>query len=370
MSQELLRGALYEKHLAAGAAMAEEAGWEMPLRYLGGLEEALATRATCGVFDVSHFGRLRIRGDDSLPLLERACTIDVVHQEDDTARRTLLCNADGGVVDDCRLLRLEDSWLLVTSPVNRLKVLEHLQSLAAALNVKIDDQTLKTSMLSVVGPQAQARLDAALPEKISSLAPGQVKVGSMLLARYFAIREVFAGLWSLEVILPNLFAGQAWRFITEKAGDSIVPPAGLCGYDILRVEGGLPRYGYELNETIDPITAGLESLVEPKGEFLGASAVRAAREKGSSRKLCGLILDPPPNADDGPERVPRQGSAVRDRDGADVGAVTSATFSPTLGKVLAMAYLRRDVADGIGAKLQVEVGDAPLEAQVSPLPFA
>ncbi len=192
-SESLLKTALHDKHVGMEAKLADEAGWDMPLSYCGALEEAAEVRRRAGVFDVSHFGRIRIRGDGALDLLERVCTADVAHQEDNTTLQTLLCNERGGIIDHCRLIRLTNFWVLVTSPACRAKVLEHLAQPAAEFGAKVDDQTLKTSMLAVTGPAAGEILDAVLPFRVGDLPDGAVKFGSLMIARYIAERMSFTG---------------------------------------------------------------------------------------------------------------------------------------------------------------------------------
>jgi aminomethyltransferase len=223
---DLLKTALHEKHIAAEAKMTDEAGWKMPLSYGSVLDEARMVRTRAGIFDIGHLGRLRIRGDGALDLLERICTADVAHQEDNTAIRTLLCNERGGILDQAMLVRTMDFWVLTTSACNRAKVLEHLARHAVDFDVKIDDQTERTSHVAVAGPGAGGILDAALPVKPASMPRGAVKVGSLMIARYIAMRVGYTGEWSLEVILPHLAVAQAWRFITQKAGDRCIPRPG------------------------------------------------------------------------------------------------------------------------------------------------
>jgi aminomethyltransferase len=368
MSDEVLRKpAVHAKHVAMEAKFGDEAGWEVPLSYGDALGEVEAVRSRAGVFDVSHVGRIRIRGNGALDLLERICTHDVAHQEDDTAVRTLLCNERGGILADGLLVRTESFWILTCSPCCREKVLEHLAAQAADFDVKFDDQTTKTAMLTVAGPAAPEMLDAVLPIKVASLPDGAVKVGSLMIARYMALRTGVTGTWSLEVILPNMVAGQAWRFITQKAGDNCIAPAGMAARDVLRIEAGRARYGHELNETIDPITAGLEAMVDFEHEFLGRGAIVEVRDKGAARKRVGLILTMPTGKPGSPD-IPRLGAPVLRAGGGEVGTVTSGTYSPTLEKVIAMAYVAPDVAS-VGTELQVSMESGPAGANVAELPF-
>ena len=234
-NETALRTALHSRHLAAGAEMLAEDGWLVPLSYGDAAEECRRVHARAGIFDVSSVGRIRIRGDGALDLLEHLCTADVARQEDDTALYTLLCSEEGGILDGALIVRLEGYWLLTCSPGNRQKVLDHLQAHAEQFGARIDDQTTKTSMLALVGPQAPAILDDVLPEKVSPAPRRAVRAGSMIIARYVAVRAGPTRLWSMEVMLPNMMVGPAWDFITAKAGDNVIWPAGRAAREVLRI---------------------------------------------------------------------------------------------------------------------------------------
>jgi len=225
--------ALQDQHLWAGGVMGEQSGWQVPLHYGSAEEEAQEVRRRAGVFDLSHFGRIRIRGDGALDLLEQACTADIGHQEDDTSMPTDIRCEDGDVIDNCRLIRLSSFWVLVSKPQDRTLALRCLSSLASRTKAKVDDQTTKTTMLAVVGPAAESILQAVLPFSISGLAVGEVKFGSLMVARYIAERVDVAGMWGVCVSIPNMVAAQAWRFITKKAGDNSIRPAGMEAWRML-----------------------------------------------------------------------------------------------------------------------------------------
>ena len=339
--------ALGKQHEAAGAVMGQEGGWTVPMSYAGAIAEAEAVRRRAGVMDVSSIGRLRIRGDGALTLLERVCTADVARQEDDSAILTCLCNDAGGILDVGYLVRLESFWVLTTSPGNREKVLTHLRAQDVA-GVRIDDQTAMVGQLCVAGPAGAEILDAVLPVPVGGLAAGQAKMSSMFVAKYIATATGWVDEWSLEVMLPNLLIGRAWQFITAKAGENALPPVGAAARDILRIEAGLVRYGHEVNETIDPITAGLSRCVSLDHDFLGAAAVAKVADHGPARQRVLMKVTG--------EAIPRQGTAVLDADGTEAGTVTSGTFSPKHGAVLAMAYVPR----GSDGALRVAGNDAEI----------
>ena len=268
-----LRTALHDRHIAAGAEMVVEGGWLVPARYADAEAEYEQVRRRAGVLDLSDVGRIRVRGEGALEMLEQLCTADVARQEDETAIYSLLCNASGGIIDHVLVVRLEGYWLLTCSPPARRGVMEHLAEHADGFGAKVDDQTLKTSMLSVVGPGAAEILDAVLPQRPSELPRGAVKAGSMLIARYVAMRTGATRLWSLEVMLPNMLVGRAWEFITHKAGHHAVAPVGRIVRERLRVEAGLARWGREFTEQVDPVAAGLGHAVCWEKEFLGKAAM-------------------------------------------------------------------------------------------------
>ena len=364
--QELLQSALHGVHVALEAKMGPEGGWEVPLSYHSTLDEASETRRRGSIFDLSHFGRIRIRGDGAIDLLERACTCDAAHQEDNTTIPTLLCNERGGIIDWVRLIRLSGFWVLVTSPLCRTKVHHHLAALAEDYGAKVDDQTLKTTMLGVAGPAAGEILTAVLPFSIDSLSEGDVKFGSLMIARYIAERMNLFGLWAARVSIPNMAAAQGWRFITKRAREDNVPPAGLAAFDVLRIEAGVCRYGHEINETIDPYTCGLDGAVEFDHDFIGSEALGEVRGKTPSRRLTGLILHPPGD-NDAPEAIPRQGSAVLDSGAREIGTVTSGTFSPTLNRPIALALISADAQ--VEKELLIETSEQRIAAEVTNLPF-
>ena len=274
----LLKTVLHDRHVSAAARMGPWEGWDMPLDYGDADGEVAEVRSRAGVFDISHLGRIRIRGDGAVDLLERLCTYDAARQEDNTAALTLLCNDAGGIIDAGILIRLESDWVLTCSAGGRLNVLEHVQANAADFDVKVSDQTEKTAHVCICGPRAKEILDAVLPEKASPLPRRAAKIGSFVVARYIAARTGYTNLWSLEVILPNMLASQAWGFITDKAGANAIRPAGMSAREILRKEASLPRRGSDFDETTDPITAGLERAVNFNHDFLGRDAILKIKE--------------------------------------------------------------------------------------------
>jgi aminomethyltransferase len=274
-----LQSTLTKMQLRQGAQLTSLGDWSLIDHFGDPAAEVAAVTSAAGAIDLSHLGRIRVRGDGALPLLERACTADVARQEDDTAMLTCLCDASGKIIDLAYLVRLENMWVLSTNCLARPAVLAHLMQLneAEGLEAKIDDQTFKTVLIGVAGPAARELLDGLLPgDKVSGLARGEARMGTMMVARYIAMRTGSTGTWSLEVMVPNMLAGPAWDFITKKAGhgEKALPPIGQVAWNTLRQTAGIPA-GQALTGQ-DPRGVNLThllNLADPDHHFLGREAL-------------------------------------------------------------------------------------------------
>lgn len=333
------------------AKFAPEADTLMPQSFADPIAEARACLDRAAIFDLSNVGRLRLRGDQALDLLEHVCTADVVRQEDDTARYTLLCNDSGGTIAQAFVVRLENHWLMTVDPINRTKVADYLASFASRFSFRLDDQTPKTAHALLAGPGAATVLDKLLPGS-ADLSTGQALTGSMLLAKYVVLRVASTGTWGAEVVLPKMFANRAWTYITTKAEDHALAPAGTVAHDMLRVRAGLCRYGHELNETIDPISAGLAHAVAFDHEFVGRDALEKLARTGPPRRRVLLAIE---DASGDRPGLPRQGDELR-KQGRSVGTVTSGTFDPVRNLPIAQAYLPAAQAEA-GAELTLTAAD-------------
>jgi len=365
------RGPLYEYHVGAGARMVVRDGWEVPADYGRCRDECIQLHTRAAVMDLTADGRIRVRGDGALGMLERLCTADVARQEDDTAIRSLLLDQCGCVIDMVTVMRLDGWWVLTCSPSRRQAVLEHLQAHAGQYDAKVDDQTFKTATVAVVGPMGAEILDRLLPDKPSGLAGGAVRVGSMLIANYIAARTGATDLWSLEVTLPNMLVGQAWKFVTAKAGQNALPPAGMDAREVLRIEARLPRWGNEMDDNTDAISAGLVGMLCFEKDFLGAEAVGPRGQApagqapagqapmgragvgptgaGSRRVAWAMEAGNPA----GPQAGIARGDKLLDTSGRVIGAVTSAAFSPSAGAWLGQGRTEAGLV-GTGSVLAVE----------------
>jgi aminomethyltransferase len=370
-----MRTALYDWHRAQGARIVEFAGWEMPVQYTSIAQEHQAVRHSAGLFDISHMGRLFFSGDDALDLIEYVYTNDAESMGPGQARYGLVCNAAGGILDDVLLYRLDQTWLLVVNASNREKILKWLDQHRGSRQLKIRDATLDLSMVAIQGPRSPgivAKLLSADPWK------GQWNAAAVTALKYYhaiqfgaegqsdnrmiVSRTGYTGEEGFEIILP---AGRVSELVqdllkTAKSLGAELTPCGLGARNTLRLEAGMPLYGHELTDAIDPFQAGIGWAVKMgKGDFLGRDALDRRRRDAALPRRAGLELSG--------KRIAREGATVKAR-GRQVGLLTSGTFSPTLSKVIAMGYVEPEYAIA-GTQCEVDVRGTATSARVVSVPF-
>ena len=358
-SGELYRTSLHSIHLAAGARLVPFGGWAMPVQYQSILAEHRAVREGAGLFDLSHMGRLYFEGEGGLDLLQSLSTNDVRSLAPSRAQYGLLCNEQGGVLDDTVAYNLVDKLLLVVNASNRLKVLSWLDQQPGGDRGAVHDATFETVMIGLQGPLAEEILRSLTAVNLSSLryyASVQGPVGGV---EALIARTGYTGEDGFELIVAAEQGPRLWDLLA--ACQEPVRPT-LCGLgarDTLRLEAGMPLYGHEITESTHPYEAGLGRVVKlEKGEFSGRAALAALSAELPARRLVGFqMID---NA------VPRQGYRVEANDKA-IGEVTSGTFSPTLKRNLGLAYVPPELAEP-GSAIDVVVRDQPRRATVVALP--
>jgi aminomethyltransferase len=353
-----LRTPLYDWHVARGARMVPFGGWDMPVQYTGVIAEHKAVRTAAGLFDVSHMGRLSFGGPGAIDLVQKVWTNNAATMKDGQVRYGLVCNESGGCLDDVLVYRWPYGWAMVVNASNRDKIVAWLNRHRDTLDVQIQDQTLDTAMLAVQGPKA-----LALCAGMFEADPAQLKYYFAAPTRYrgkncVVSRTGYTGEDGLEIMVSK---AQAVELADELVGRGAVP-CGLGARDTLRLEAAMPLYGHELNETINPIQAGLGWAVKPdKGEFLGRDAlIHAADEAGRAPQRVGLELEG--------KRAAREGCPVLRDAKSPAGMVTSGSYAPTLDKSIAMGYVVANVA-APGTELLVDIRGSLTPARVVSLPF-
>lgn len=357
----MLRTPLYDMHVQFGGRMVEFAGWEMPVQFRGIIEEHNHTRTACSAFDVSHMGRLTLRGKDCEQFLDSLCTRNLKNAEVGRSYYSHICREDGGILDDVIVSRFEDHWGIVCNASNRDKIVRWLNGHLRGRDVTIADETATTAMIAFQGPRTlEIAAQLAGPE-LSNIKRYHFMVRQVGPASVVAYRSGYTGEDGFEVVMPaGLVAFLLPRVLgTPETPHPLVRPAGLGARDTLRLEAGMPLYGHELSQEWDSLTAGQSWCVDLNKDFVGADAMRQIKAAGVPRRVVGLELDG--------RRIARQHAAVFAGEQA-VGEVTSGTLSPTLGKSIAMALVPREHA-AEGAVLSVEIGGKRISARVCKLPF-
>jgi aminomethyltransferase len=309
--------------------MIDFAGWQMPVSYRGIIEEHHAVRRESGIFDLSHMGEFAVGGSEALEVLQELLTNDVAKLEPGQAQYTLLCNPEGGIIDDIIVYRRPEDYLLVVNAANRERDWEWITEINDG-RAEMADLTEDIALIAVQGPLSMEICQKLTPLSLGNLAPFTHVEGEMDGIQCLISHTGYTGEKGLEIYLPAGEAVRLWDRLLEVGGDSL-EPVGLGARDTLRLEKGFPLYGNDIDSSTTPLEAGLGWVVKwDKGHFIGKEALLKQREEGVERKLCGLLML---------ERaIPRQGYKVFFGE-EEVGVITSGTMSPTLGKPIAMAYL-------------------------------
>ena len=350
---------LHDRHAALGAKFAEFGGWEMPLEYPAGvLKEHAAVRSTVGLFDVSHLGKLVVRGEGAAEFVNRCLTNDLGRIEPGRAQYTLCCDeATGGVVDDLIVYYVaDDHLLLVPNAANSAEVMRRLVAEAPA-GVTVTDHHEDDVVLAVQGSDSDAVLEAV------GLPTGHDYM-SFVEAPYdghdvVVCRTGYTGERGYELIAANAVAGSLFDALMGAGRAHEMLPCGLGARDTLRLEMGYPLHGQDLSLEITPNQARVGWAVGwQKDAFWGKDALVAEKEAGVSVQLRGLVAQG--------RGIPRPQMEVR-LDDRPVGRVTSGTFSPTLRKGIALALLDKQVEDG--AEVGGDVRGRPETFVVTRPPF-
>lgn len=364
------RTPFYKQHEDHGAKFVDFAGWQMPISYGSIIEEHQHVRHSAGLFDVSHMGRIWFSGRHARRFLERVLTRRISDMAERTCRYSLVCNAQGGVMDDVIVYRMENEWLVVCNAANRQKLLDHFEAHQNTYVFKMQDKTLSTAMVAIQGPKVMD-LIGRFSSEVPRLKRYAFCEKNLLILRMLISRTGYTGEDGVEVILDAHLASKAMTLLTKggaKETDSL-RPVGLGARDTLRLEAGMPLYGHELNEQTDPFAAGLGFAVDldkdnpvkrPESpSFIGQKALREIRANGPVKRLIGLRCEG--------RRTPRPAMTITCGT-KTIGSVTSGSLSPTLGYPIAMAYVNADSCQ-TGDLVAIDIGNRLVDAEVVPLPF-
>ncbi len=363
MSDAERRTPLYAEHEALSARFVPYAGWRMPVQYRGVTEEHHAVRRAVGLFDVSHMGRLELRGAQAASVVDGAITNDFGKLELGRALYTCCCNAQGGILDDLIVYRLAaERVLVVCNAANRAKIKEHLAGLARG-RAELVDQSDATCLIAVQGPRALELLEALGASASIGRDLPSFHAREMVLAGRGCLlaRTGYTGEDGVEIVCRAEDAAGLWQRLLEAGRALGAEPVGLAARDTLRLEARLALYGNEIDETTHPLEAGLGWTVKlGKSDFIGRAALIRAKAQGLSRQLVGFEMVG--------RGIARHGYAISSDAGAALGHCTSGAPSPTLGKNIGLGYVQTGHGE-IGAHLVIDCRGRATEARVVTTPF-
>lgn len=305
----------------------EFGGWEMPRDFGGIVQEHRDVRENCGVFDLSHMGRLVLKGKQALEEIDSLFTRTSRTASDGQALYGFFCNEEGGCLDDAILYRKSESevWLVVNA-ANRERMVDWIRSKVTS---ELDDRTFKTVLLAIQGPVAPAIISdlpvPSLPE------------------------TPFRTAWDENTMVSSTGytgedGGEIWldaetgRTVFDRIVKENLSLCGLGARDTLRLEKGFPLHGHELSKNLDPVTAGLDQFIDWDHSFVGRKALKRIQEEGASHKITGILTSD--------RRSPREGYSLRLKNGESTGTVTSGGYSPVLDQGIGLARVGADLPEG------------------------
>jgi len=356
----LKRTPLRDVHVKAGARMVSFGGWEMPVQYTGIVDEHRAVRRAVGLFDISHMGEFELEGPDALAIVQRLSTNDAASLAVGQVQYSLLCSPEGGIVDDLTLYRLQDDRFMLTVNAGNIDkdwrwVTEHGRGEARWRNVSDE-----TALLAVQGPRAEGLVQRLADTDVTRVLYYHVTRGAVGGVPALISRTGYTGEDGFELYIPASRAEHLWHALLEAGRGDGIQPIGLGARDTLRLEMKFALYGNDIDETTNPLEAGLGWVVKPaKGDFIGRPAIEEVRARGVARKLVGFEMVEP--------SVPRHGYRLL-KDGEPMGVVTSGSFGPAVERYIGMGYVAAALS-AVGSELEVEIRGKPRRARVVRTPF-
>jgi len=355
----LKRTPLHAAHVKAGARMVPFGGWDMPVQYSGIVEEHRTVRAAAGCFDVSHMGEFEVEGPGALPALQRLTTNDVTALEIGQIQYSVLCHDSGGIVDDLTVYRLApDRYMLTVNAGNIDKDWAHVTTHGGEARWRNVSEA--TGLIAVQGPKAEALVGGLADVDVTRIGYYRFEHGRLAGVATLISRTGYTGEDGFELYVPAEGAERLWTALLAAGRADGVAPIGLGARDTLRLEMRYALYGNDIDDTTNPLEAGLGWVVKPaKGEFLGRAAIERVRAAGPARRLVGLEMT---------ERaVARHGYPIV-KDGTTTGIVTSGSYGPSVDRYIAMAYVARAHA-AVGTDVGVEIRGQVKSARVVKTPF-
>ena len=348
------------KHLELNAKMADFGGWLMPIEYpkTGVIQEYNSVRTQVGVFDVSHLGKISVIGEGSLEFLNTALTNDLNRIIPGQAQYTLICNDNGGVIDDLIVYQNSASnFFLVPNASNNAAVFEVLKSTAPS-QITVSNLHEDFAVFAVQGPKSVSMLNSlGIDTDIDYMQFLNAKIGD---SELIVCRTGYTGELGFEIIPSWQNAEKVWSQLMQAAEKFNGTACGLGARDILRTEMGYPLHGHEISLSISPVEASASWAVAfDKADFTGKEVLKNQKQNGTKLKLKAILATD--------RAIPRKDMQVKSVSGEIVGLVTSGTFSPVLKKGIGLALINSDISKGDTVLIDVRGKDSVFE--IVSLPF-
>ncbi len=354
--------ALKDVHASLGARIVPFGGWNMPVQYRGILEEARQVRSAAGLFDLGHMGRVRVHGRQAEAFLQRLQTNDVSQIPAGRIRYAMILDDQGRTQDDILVYREPEGskFFVVVNAGNTARDLGIMREVAKGFDVVVEDQTDALGMVAIQGPLSQQITQRMTNADLASLKYYGWTRGTICGATMEISRTGYTGEDGFEVYMPQALCRRVWDAFFAAGKQDGLWAIGLGARDTLRHEAGMPLYGHEIDETTNPLEAGLDWAVKFTHDFVGRAALqRLQQQGGTGRRLVGLTTTS--------KRCPRQGYKLV-AGGKEIGHVCSGNISPTLDTNIATAYVRNEFA-APGTQLEFLVKDKAEPCTTSALPF-
>ena len=350
---KLLNTPLVNEHLKLGAKMASFAGWNMPIQYTSIIEETKYTRTDVSVFDICHMGEIFVTEDPVNSTFDTAVTVPILKMRVGTCKYGFLLNENGTVIDDLIVYRLaDDEWMVVVNASNIKRDFKIIKE--RAQRAEVIDKSEITAKLDIQGPRAGEIMNEIVNGKLKSMNFFNFEKFDIFNRNYIISRRGYTRELGYEIYIDDSSkCVEFWNLLLAKG----VKPAGLGARDILRLEAGLPLYGNEFNESITPLDAGWEKVINFDKEFIGKDALNRQKLKGLSKKLIGLVVDG--------RRTPRHENKII-LNNKEIGYITSGVFSPHLNRGIGMGYISADVFE---TEFEIDLGKVKVKAKTNDLPF-
>ncbi len=365
--ENLLKTPLYERHIALNAKLVDFAGWHLPVQYTSSLEEHMAVRNACGIFDISHMGEFTLKGKDSKALLEKLIPTSLEKLENNKGMYTMFCNEQGGVIDDLFIFQKSENDYYIVVNASRIETdFNWLNTHSKGMEVELVDESSSTTKIDLQGPTSQTILQNLFP---SFNVPERFyfDYADFNGEKVMISNTGYTGEIGFELYCDNSASKKLWDALFEHGKDHGLLPCGLASRDSLRLEASYSLYGHELSETINPIEASLGWLVNSDKGYIGSSVLRDLKTNGAGRKIvCIKLID---------RGIPREGYRIECK-GIDIGYITSGCHSPLYKEGIAFALLEMSKARqelgidlAIGTEIDVIIREKAVKACIVKRPF-